>query len=123
MDRILYDIKNKYVLVYLDDINIYSTTFEEYMKYFQEILERFQQANLKLNLEKCQFCKKELAFLGHIVNAKRIQPDPGKVDKVKNFSIPINTTELREFIGLAFYYCRFIQDFATIVKPMNYLLR
>src|SRR5438552_17862141 len=108
MDRILYDIKNKYVLVYLDDINIYSTTFEEYMKYFQEILERFRQANLKLNLEKCQFCKKELAFLGHIVNGKGIQPDLGKVDKVKNFPIPTNTIELKGFIGFASYYCHFI---------------
>ena len=93
------------------------------MKYLQEILERFQQTNLKLNLEKCQFCKKELAFLGHIVNAKGIQPDPGKVDKVKNFSIPTNTIKLRGFIGLASYYCHFIQDFATIVGPMNHLLR
>ena len=64
-----------------------------------------------------------MAFLGHIVNAKGIQPDPGKVDKVKNFPIPINTTELRGFIGLASYYHHFIQDFATIVEPMNHLLR
>jgi hypothetical protein len=64
-----------------------------------------------------------LAFLGHIVNAKGIQPDPGKVDKVKNFPIPTNITELRGFIGLASYYHHFIQDFATIVEPMNHLLR
>ena len=123
MDRILYDIKVKYVLVYLDNINIYLTTFEKHMKHLRDVMEQFQQANLKLNLEKCQFCKKELAFLGHIVNAQGIQPDPGKVDKVKNFPIPTNITELRGFIGLASYYRRFIQDFATIVKLMNRLLK
>jgi hypothetical protein len=74
-------------------------------------------------LEKCQFCKKELAFLGHVINANGIQPDPGKVDKIKNFPIPTNITELRGFIGLASYYRCFIQDFAIIVAPMNNLLR
>ena len=74
-------------------------------------------------MEKCHFCKKKLAFLGHIVSAKGILPDPAKVDKVKNFAKPTNLTELRGFIGLASYYHRFIQDFATIVEPMNHLLR
>jgi hypothetical protein len=123
MDRVFYDIKDKYVLVYLDDINIYSTTFEEHLEHLQEVLGRFRQANLKLNLEKCHFCKKELAFLGHIINGEGIRPDPAKVDKVKNFPVPTNTTELRGFIGLASYYRRFIKDFASIVEPMNRLLR
>lgn len=123
MDRIFYDIKDKYVLVYLDDINIFSNTFEEHIQHLTEVLERFRQADLKLNLEKCHFCKKELAFLGHIVSEKGIQPDPGKVEKVQNFPIPTNLTELRGFIGLASYYRRFIKDFASIVEPMHRLMR
>src|SRR5271170_3262103 len=122
MDRLFYNIKNKYILVYLDDINIFSTTFEEHLKHLKEILERFRQANLKLNMEKCHFCK-ELTFLGHTISAEGILPDPTKVDKVKNFAVPTNLTELRGFIGLASYYRRFIQDFSTIVEPMNHLLR
>ena len=123
MDRVFHDIKDKYVLVYLDDINIYSNTFEEHIQHLTEVLERFRQANLKLNLEKCHFCKKELTFLGHIVSEKGIQPDPGKIDKVKNFPTPTNVTELRGFIGLASYYHRFIKEFASIVEPMHRLLR
>jgi hypothetical protein len=93
------------------------------MEHLKEVLERFRRAKLKLNREKCYFCKRKLAFLGHVISADGIQPDPGKVDKVKNFPIPTNTTELRGFIGLASYYRRFIQDFATVAEPMNRLLR
>src|SRR5271155_2956486 len=123
MDHLFYDIKDKYILVYLDDINIFSTTFEEHLEHLKEILERFRQANLKLNMEKCHFCQKELIFLRHTISAEGILPDLTKVDKVKNFAVPINLTELRGFIGLASYYRRFIQDFSTIVEPMNRLLR
>ena len=123
MDRLFHDIKDKYILVYLDDINIFSTTFEEHLEHLREILERFRHANLKLNLDKCHFCQRELAFLEHIISSDGILPDPAKVDKVKNFPIPTNLTELRGFIGLASYYYYSIQDFVTIVKPMNHLLR
>ena len=123
MDHLFYDIKDKYILVYLDNINIFSITFEKHLQHLEEILKRFRKANLKLNLEKYQFCQKELSFLGHVINAERIKPDPSKVDKVKNFPTPTNITELRGFIGFASYYHYFIQDFATIVEPMNHLLR
>src|SRR4051812_26623241 len=108
MDRVFYDVKDKYVLVYLDDINVFSTTFEEHMEHLREVLERFWRAKLKLNREKCYFCKRKLKFIGHVISSDGIQLDPGKVDKVKNFPIPTNTTELRGFIKLASYYHHFI---------------
>ena len=123
MDRLFYDIKNKYILVYLNNINIFSTTFELHLQHLKEILKRFHKANLKLNLKKYQFCQKKLSFLGHVINAEGIKPDLSKINKVKNFLTPINITKLREFISLASYYHRFIQDFAIIVKLINCLLR
>jgi hypothetical protein len=112
MDKIFYEVKEKYVLVYLDDINIYSTSFEEHLEHLQDVFNRLREAGLKLGPDKCHFCKRELGFLGHVISAEGIAPDPAKVDKVQNFPVPTNLTELRGFIGLASYYRRFIQDFA-----------
>ena len=116
MDCLFYNIKDKYILVYLDNINIFSTTFEEHLEHLKEILERFRQANLKLNMEKCHLCQKELTFLGHTISAEGILSDPTKVNKVKNFAVLTNLTELRGFIGLASYYCHFIQDFSLLLN-------
>jgi hypothetical protein len=123
MDKIFYEVKEKYVLVYLDDINIYSTSFEEHLEHLQDVFNRLRDAGLKLGPDKCHFCKRELGFLGHVISAEGIAPDPAKVDKVQNFPVPTNLTELRGFIGLASYYRRFIQDFAQIAAPMNKLLK
>ena len=93
MDHLFYDIKDKYILVYLDDVNIFSTTYKEHLEHLREILERFRQANLKLNMEKCHFCQKELAFLGHIVSKKEsylIQPRLTKLKTLQNLPILLN---------------------------------
>jgi hypothetical protein len=89
----------------------------------QLIFKRLKDAGLKLGKDKCDFAKLELAFLGHIVSGQGISPDPSKIDKIKNFPIPKNITELRGFLGLASYYRRFIQDFSTSAAPLHLLLR
>ena len=73
---------------------------------------------MKINPDKCHFGAQEIQFLGHVIGIDGIKPDPTKVEKVKNFPQPENTTELRSFVRLISYYRRFIQDFSKISKPL-----
>src|SRR5437868_2951215 len=117
MDKLFADLKEKYILVYLDDITIYFPTLEQHLEHISEVFSRLKQAGLKLRKDKYYFKKQKLAFLEYIIGENRITPDPAKVEKVKNFSIPRNLTELRRFIGLASYYQQFIPNFAYIIEP------
>ena len=123
MDKILRPFINKFVVVYLDDITIYSKIFEEHCNHLQAVFNKLQEANLKLNIEKCFFFLNELKFLGHIIGKDGIKPDDEKIEKVKNFPIPTNIRQIRGFLGLASYYRKFIKEFSRIAKPLNLLLQ
>jgi hypothetical protein len=123
MNEVLSDMLNNGVVVYLDDINVYSKTFEEHLEKLEEVFRRLKDAGLKLKPSKCFFAEPELAFLGHIISREGILPDPGKIDKVKNFPRPTTRTEIRSFIGLASYYRKFIPKFSEIARPMNQLVK
>ncbi|GES73591.1 retroviral-like aspartic protease 1 [Rhizophagus clarus] len=123
MNNILKDMLWKNTMVYLDDVNIYSKTFEEHLQHLKEVLKRVEKAGLKINPEKCHFCTQSLQFLGHIVTNKGILPDPSKVDAIKNYPVPKNLTQLRAFLGLTSYYRRFIKDFSKISTPLYILLK
>ena len=123
MDTILIEYKHQFILVYLDDINIHSQTFEEHLKYLQKVFEKLRKAGFKLNPEKCNLFQNELPFLGHIITAEGISPDPSTVERVKNFSQPRTVKQLRSFLGLAGYYRKFIKGFSQIASPLFKLLR
>jgi len=86
-----------------------------------QVLERPRQAGLKVQPQKCQFLQEEVKFLGHIVSTEGIAPDPDKTTKVAQWPMPTSAVEVQQFLGLANYYRRFIQDFATKAKPLHQL--
>ena len=108
MNQIYQEIAYKYVIVYLDDTNVFSQTFKDYIQYLREVFTRIRKARLKLNLEKCTFWMKRLPFLGHVIEAKGISPDLEKIIAVQNILPPKNVTQLCSFLGFAGYYRRFI---------------
>jgi hypothetical protein len=123
MDKVLQEIKDKFVLVYLDDVIIFSKTFEEHIQHVKEVMKRVRDANLKLKAEKCYFTAKELQFLGHVVGKDGVKPDPEKVDKMINYPELKNIRELQGILGLFSYYRRFIKDFAQIADSLYKLLK
>ena len=108
-------------MIYLDDIIIHGRTFEEMLSNLDRVLNKLQEAGLKLKARKCQLFQKEVEYLGHIVSSDGIRTDPKKIEAVQNWPTPENVTELRAFIGLCSYYRRFIQGFADIAKPLHRL--
>ena len=123
MDIVLRDILWQFVVVYIDDINVGSKTFEEHLQHLEQVFKRLQDAGIKLSPKKCFFFKEKLPFLGHVISKDGIQTDPEKLITIKNFPIPKDLTQLRGFIALASYYRKFVKNFSTIAEPLNRLLK
>ena len=105
-------------LVYLDDIIIYSRTIDEHLKHLGEVLERLRLAGLKLKPSKCYLLQKSVHYLGHIISEHGVGTDPQKTHCVKQWAIPTSVEELRQFLGLATYYRKFVKNFAQVASPL-----
>ena len=105
-------------LVYLDDIIVFSRTFEEHLGRLDSVLSRIRNGGLKLKVKKCTFCAPQVKYLGHVVSKEGLRPDEDKVSAVLKFPVPQDLTQLRSFLGLIGYYRRFIQDFSTHAEPL-----
>lgn len=123
MDTVLRDILWQFVVVYIDDINVGSKTFDEHLQHLEQVFLRLEQAGLKLSPEKCFFFKDKIPFLGHVVSREGIQTDPEKLRTIKEFPVPNDLTQLRGFIALASYYRKFVKGFSSIAEPLNRLLK
>ena len=102
---------------------MYSRTFEEHIQRLERLFVRLQKAVLKLQPEKCEFFKKEVTYLGHSISAEGVRPDPKKLEAVRNYPVPRNAKNMKQVLGLAGYYRRFIHQFSKIVKPLTNLLK
>ena len=109
------------VFVYMDDVVIYAKTLEEHERHFDIVLDKFKEANWKIEPEKCELLKHEVVYLGHILSKDGLRPYPKKIKAVKDFPRPKNVSNIRQFLGLAGYYRKFIKDFAKIAKPLSKL--
>jgi hypothetical protein len=124
MDIILRDLIREKVMDFVDDTCIYTrTTFKQHLDDLQEVFNKFDKADLKLNVEKCFFAYKETKLLRHIVRESGLKTDSEKVEKLNNMRIPKDITVLRAFLGLAGYYRRFIQGFSVRAKAIFQLLK
>ncbi|KAJ0581106.1 putative nucleotidyltransferase, Ribonuclease H [Helianthus annuus] len=121
MNRVCKPYLDKFVIVFIDDILIYSRTKEEHGQHLRTILELLKTEKLYAKFSKCEFWIHEVQFLGHVVNEKGIHVDPSKIEAIKNWEAPKTPTEVRQFLGLAGYYRRFIENFSRIAQPLTAL--
>ncbi|KMQ85297.1 reverse ribonuclease integrase, partial [Lasius niger] len=123
LDTVLGPELEPHVLVYLDDIIVASNTFEEHLRHLTEVFRRLRQARLRLNPEKCYFCRQSLKYLGHLVDRQGIRTDPDKVSAITGWPTPTILRKVRQFLGVASWYRRFIADFSAIAAPLTRLTR
>lgn len=118
MEKVLQEFLSKICLVYLDDIIVFSKTFEEMMANLRLIFLRFRSINLKINPKKCSFLKRQVKYLGHVVSECGISTDPEKISAVETWPIPRTKKQVRSFLGFCSYYRKFVEGFSLIAKPL-----
>lgn len=123
MNNILAPLLRICVIVFIDDILIYSKTWEEHIQHVAAVFQILREHQFKVKLSKCFFARQELPYLGHIISAKGVATDPKKVIIVQKWPVPSSVKELRSFLGMAGYYRKFVRNFGIISKPLTNLLR
>ncbi|KAK1664911.1 hypothetical protein QYE76_053070, partial [Lolium multiflorum] len=123
MNHILRPLIGKSVVVYFDDILIYSKNLEDHVQHVREVLCILRHEKLFANLPKCHFAQNKLVFLGFVVSANGIEVDSSKIEAIHNWPTPTNVGQVRSFHGLAGFYRRFVKDFSTIACPLNELTK
>jgi hypothetical protein len=123
MNKVFMDELDKCLVIFIDDILVFSKTAEEHEEHLRIVLGKLRQHQLYAKFSKCEFWMEEVAFLSHVLSAKGVAVDPSKIEVVSKWQSPKSVTEIRSFLGLAGYYCRFIENFSKIANPMTELLK
>uniref|UniRef100_A0A3B3RBJ3 Gypsy retrotransposon integrase-like protein 1 n=1 Tax=Paramormyrops kingsleyae TaxID=1676925 RepID=A0A3B3RBJ3_9TELE len=121
MEKCMKDINLKEVLVFLDDLIVFSSTLEDHETRLTHVLERLREYGLKLSPDKCKFFQTSVRYLGHIVSRDGVSTDPEKVQALKTWPRPQTLRELQSFLGFTGYYRRFVKDYSKIVRPLTCL--
>ena len=123
MNEVLRSFIGRFVVVYFDDILIYSRSLEEHLDHLRAVFNALRDAHLFGNLEKCTFCTDRVSFLGYVVTPQGIEVDQAKVEAIHSWPVPCTVTQVRSFLGLAGFYRRFVKDFSTIAAPLHELTK
>jgi hypothetical protein len=123
MNRVFKPYLDKYVVVFIDDILVYSKSLTDHEQHLRNVLQVLRENQLYAKLSKCDFWLDRVIFLGHVVSAEGIFVDPKKIKAILKWERPTNMTEIRSFLGLAGYYRRFVEGFSAIASPMTKLTR
>ncbi|KAL4030883.1 hypothetical protein IC575_009137 [Cucumis melo] len=123
MNMVFKDFLDSFVIVFIDDILIYSQTEAEHEEHLHQVLETLRSNKLYAKFSKCEFWLKKVTFLGHVVSSEGVSVDPAKIEVVTNWPRPSTVSEIRSFLGLAGYYRRFAEDFSRIASPLTQLTR
>nr|AAM00970.1 Putative retroelement [Oryza sativa Japonica Group]ABB47126.1 retrotransposon protein, putative, Ty3-gypsy subclass [Oryza sativa Japonica Group] len=123
MNKVFMEFLDKFVVVFIDDILIYSKSEEEHEQHLRLVLEKLKEHQLYAKFSKCDFWLTEVKFLGHVITAQGVAVDPSNVESVTKWTPPKTVSQIRSFLGLAGYYRRFIENFSRIARPMTQLLK
>ena len=123
MNKVFQPCLDKFVIVFIDDILVYSRNKEEHEQHLRTVLQTLREKQLYAKFSKCEFWIDEVVFLGHVVSGRGIEVDLKKIEAVVNWETPKNIVEVRSFLGLAGYYHRFVEGFSLIVSPLTKLLQ
>ena len=121
METCLGDLTLHWCIIYLDDIVIFSKDLACHLKRLKAVFQKLEKAGLKLKPSKCELFQRQLAYLGHVISAKGVATDEGKIEVIKNWPTPTTVTEVRSFLGFTGYYCRFIPKFVQVAWPLHKL--
>ena len=123
MNRVFSPYLDKFVIVFIDDMLVYSGSLEEHSENLRIVLQTLRERQLHAKLSKCQFWLDRVAFLGHVISVKGVSVDPKKIEAVVNWKPPKNVLEVRSFLGLAGCYRKFVEGFSKIAAPLTKLTR